>query len=140
MSEHFSITSLKNAVTRLKDGLARYQQDISDLQIRDGLVQRFEFSYELSHKILKRYLEWVSPNPTEYDEMSFQQLIRSANEQRLLLGNWADWRIYRDMRSRTSHTYDEETAIKVVEGIPKFLMEAEFLVAQLEQRINAAQS
>nr|WP_268887548.1 nucleotidyltransferase substrate binding protein [Kingella kingae] len=46
--------------------------------------------------------------------MSFQDIIRTAKEQNLLLGNWADWKQYRDMRARTSHTYDEETAIAVV--------------------------
>lgn len=29
-------------ISRLQEGLARYQQDVSDTQIRDGLIQRFE--------------------------------------------------------------------------------------------------
>ena len=33
--------------------------------------------------------------------MSFQDPIRTANEQDLLLGSWPDWRTYRDMRART---------------------------------------
>ena len=52
----FDLTPLKKAILRLEEGLIRYQEDISDIQIRDGLVQRFEFTYEISHKILKRYL------------------------------------------------------------------------------------
>lgn len=31
-----------------------------------------------------RYLEQVSANPVEFDQMSFQDLIRTANEQSLL--------------------------------------------------------
>ena len=50
------LSPLQQAVTRLKEGLARYERDISDTQIRDGLIQRFEFTYELSHKMLKRHL------------------------------------------------------------------------------------
>ena len=46
------ISPLINALARLSEGLQRYQQDISDIQIRDGLVQRFEFTYEISHKML----------------------------------------------------------------------------------------
>ena len=46
------ISALHKAITRLQEGLVRYQQDITDTQIRDGLVQRFEFTYEISHKIL----------------------------------------------------------------------------------------
>lgn len=131
--EKLDITSLKNAVIRLDEGILRYQSDITDLQIRDGLIQRFEFTYELSHKMLKRYLELTSPNPMEFDAMTFQDLIRSGNEKGLLLGDWADWKVYRDMRSRTSHTYDENTAIQVVSGIPKFLAEVKFLVNCLEK-------
>lgn len=69
--EKLDITSLKNAVVRLDEGILRYQSDITDLQIRDGLIQRFEFTYELSHKMLKRYLELTSPNPMEFDAMTF---------------------------------------------------------------------
>ncbi|WP_324682221.1 nucleotidyltransferase substrate binding protein [Bibersteinia trehalosi] len=130
------ISPLQNAVNRLQEGLARYEKDISDDQIRDGLIQRFEFTYELSHKMLKRYLEWILPNPAELDEMTFQQLIRTGNEQNLLKGNWENWRKYRDMRSRTSHTYDEQTALLVVAGIPEFLDEAQFLLQQLSERLN----
>ncbi|VTU09025.1 nucleotidyltransferase substrate binding protein [Actinobacillus porcinus] len=133
--EKLDITPLKNAVVRLDEGLVRYELDISDLQIRDGLIQRFEFTYELSHKMLKRYLEQTSPNPAEFDGMPFQDLIRTGNEKGLLLGNWTDWRRYREMRSRTSHTYDEETAIQVVSGIPQFLEEAKYLVQSLQKLI-----
>lgn len=133
--EKLDITPLKNAVVRLDEGLVRYELDISDLQIRDGLIQRFEFTYELSHKMLKRYLEQTSPNPAEFDGMSFQDLIRTGNEKGFLLGNWTDWRRYREMRSRTRHTYDENTAIQVVFGIPQFLEEAKYLVQSLQKLI-----
>eukprot|EP01037_Dinobryon_pediforme_P042983 gene42983-53708_t len=75
------LTPLRNAVQRLAEGLARYQRDITDIQIRDGLIQRFEFTYELSHKMLKRYLEAAAANPTEFDGADFQYLVRSGNEQ-----------------------------------------------------------
>lgn len=130
------ITPLINAVFRLQEGLARYQQDTTDEQIRDGLIQRFEFTYEISHKMLKRYLEYTSPDPTIFDGMNFQDLIRTGNEKGLLLGNWPEWRTYRDMRSRTSHTYDEEIALQVVAGIPQFLQEAEFLKNQLMEKFS----
>lgn len=130
------ITPLLNAIKRLDEGFKRYQQDISDIQIRDGLIQRFEFTYELSHKMLKRYLEATAANPEEFDTMTFQDLIRTGNEKGLLLGDWTDWRRYRDMRSRTSHTYDEETALQVVAGIPAFLAEAAFLVQSLQKQLE----
>ena len=134
MSLDFS--PLAKAVQRLEEGLARYSSDTSDVMVRDGLVQRFEFTYELSYKMLRRFLQAASANPAEFDEADFQFLIRTANEQGLLLGAWPQWRVYRDMRSKTSHTYDEEVALKVVAGIPAFLEEAQFLLDQLQQRQN----
>ena len=134
---HFrlDLTPLEKAITRLSEGLSRYQQDITDSQIRDGLIQRFEFTYEISHKMLKRFLEASSANPAEFDGMSFQDLIRSGNERGLLLGSWSDWKKYRDMRAKTSHTYDEEVALEVVAGIPAMLEEAQYLLSQLREAL-----
>lgn len=131
------LTPLNKAIARLDEGLIRYQTDTGDIQIRDGLIQRFEFTYEISHKILKRYLALTSANPQQFDGMTFQDLIRTGNEQSLLLGNWQNWKQYRDMRSRTSHTYDEDTALQVVAGIPQFLGEVKFLQQSLQERLNA---
>ena len=129
------LTPLEKAITRLSEGLSRYQQDITDSQIRDGLIQRFEFTYEISHKMLKRFLEASSANPAEFDGMSFQELIRSGNERGLLLGSWPDWKKYRDMRAKTSHTYDEEVALEVVAGIHAMLEEAQYLLSKLREAL-----
>lgn len=128
------LSPLFNAVDRLDEGIARYQADTSDTQIRDGLIQRFEFTYEISHKMLKRYMEMASATPAQFDGMPFQDVIRSGNEQGLLLSDWLRWRTFRDMRSKTSHTYDEAKALEVVAEIPAFLQEAKFLLGQLRDR------
>ena len=125
-----------NAIARLDEGWTRYQRDVSDIQIRDGLIQRFEFTYEISHKMLRRFLELTSANPAEFDGMAFQDMIRTGNERGLLLGDWPAWRKYREMRSRTSHTYDEEVAIEVVKGIPAFQREAAHLLQRLRAGIE----
>jgi nucleotidyltransferase substrate binding protein (TIGR01987 family) len=130
-----NISPFDRAIERLREGLARYQRDISDEQIRDGLVQRFEFTYELAWKTLKRYLEQAAASPAEIDAMTFADLIRTANEQGLLLGDWPKWRLYRDMRGKTSHTYDERIALQVVAGIPAFLDEVDYLRDQLKKRL-----
>ncbi len=128
------LNPLANAVDRLNEGIARYQTDTSDTQIRDGLIQRFEFTYEISHKMLKRYMEMASATPEQFDGMPFQDLIRSGNGQGLLLSDWPRWRTFRDMRSKTSHTYDEAKALEVVAEIPAFLREAKFLLGQLKDK------
>jgi hypothetical protein len=133
--ETLNISLLEKAITRLQEGLERYHEDLTDSQIRDGLIQRFEFTYELVHKTLKRYLEYTASTPEAFDAMPFPDLIRSGNEQGLLKGDWAEWKQYRKMRGATSHTYNEEIALEVATIIPQFLQEAIFLRDVLRQRL-----
>lgn len=130
------LTPLRNARNRLDEGLRRYQSDTSDTQIRDGLVQRFEFTYEISHKTLTRYLAAASASPQTIDAMQFAEIIRLANEQDLLRGDWMSWKPYRAMRSKISHASSEEAALGVVAGIPEFLLEVEVLLERLEARLR----
>ncbi len=132
MSLDFS--SLAKAVARLDEGLVRYLADVTDAQIRDGLIQRFEFTYDLSHRMLRRALEEAAANPEEVDRMTFPTLVRTASEQGLLAGDWSDWRTWREMRNITSHTYDEAKAMQVAAAIPGFLAEAREVLARLEAR------
>ena len=92
-------SSFVKSVARLDEGLERYNRDTTDLQIRDGLVQRFEFTYDLAHKMLRRQLEAVSANPDQVDRLSFADLIRSVSEQGLVKSDWSAWRTWREMRS-----------------------------------------
>jgi nucleotidyltransferase substrate binding protein (TIGR01987 family) len=129
------ITSLGNAVRRFREGLARYEREPADEQIRDGLIQRFEFTYELTHKMLKRYLKETAASPDEIERMPFADLVRSGNAQGLLRSDWPVWRRFREMRARTSHTYDAKVASQVASAIPGFLEEAEHFYAELQRRL-----
>ena len=129
-------TSLGNAVRRLREGLARHEREPTDEQIRDGLIQRFEFTYELSHKMLRRYLKEITASPDEIERMPFADLIRTGNARALLRGDWPAWRRFREMRARTSHTYDATVAAEVAAVIPEFVGEAEHLSAELQRRLT----
>ena len=128
------LVPLERALDRLKEGWTRHLAQPDDEQLRDGLIQRFEFTYELSHKTLKRFLEANSASPEEYDRMGFPDMIRSANEAGLLKSAWPQWSVFRKMRNLTSHTYNEMTAKQVVATIPDFIAETEFLLATLKER------
>ena len=129
-------TPLRNAVTRLDEGLKRHLSEPNDLQIRDGLIQRFEFTYDLSHKSLRRAVEARAPHPDEVDQMSFPTLVRTGYEQGLVAGGWDAWQRYRELRNITSHTYDEIKAKEVAAAIPEFLVEAQSLLARLEASVT----
>ncbi len=128
------LTPLGNAVARLNEGLARHRREPGDEQLRDGLIQRFEFTYELSHRTLQRFLRETAASPDDIDQMSFADLIRAANTQGLLRGDWPIWRRFREMRTRTSQTYDATAAAQVVAAIADFLAEIEHLLAELGRR------
>ena len=133
-STKLDLSSLHKALGRLDEGYQRYLLDVRDLQIRDGLIQRYEFTYEISHKMLKRHLEMTSPNPEIFDAMPFADLIRTGNELSILKSDWSAWKLFREMRAKTSHTYDEDIAQTVVQVIPDFIHEARYLAEQLELR------
>lgn len=128
------LTSFEYVLQRFSEALQAYNSAPQNTLYRDACIQRFEFSYELSHKMLKRYLEMTSANPTEIDELAFPNLIRSGNEQGLLLHDWEQWKNYRKARSITSHTYDETKAMEVIALLPDFLLEAQALLQELKKR------
>lgn len=77
----------------------------------DGTIQRFEFVYELSWKLMKSYLEYqgtevVSPRET-FREGFKDGIISDATE-------WINLMIN---RNKTSHTYKEETAWDIYDKI-----------------------
>ena len=134
LSDQRSLHSLERLINLLQEGYARHFSTKKDLQIRDGLILRYKYLYEKSHKMLKRYLEMTAPNPDIYDSMSFSDLIRSGNEQALLRSDWTKWKVYREMRAKTSYTYDESTAFEVVSVVADFILEAQYLLGGLRKR------
>lgn len=127
------LSSLKKAINALNRALNEYEKNPSEF-VKDSCIQRFEFTYELSHKFIKRYLEITEANRDEIDEMSFQQLIRRATEKGLLLSDLKVWKDYREIRIQANQACGENIAVKVFEAIPDFFKEAEYLYECLEER------
>lgn len=68
--------------------------------------------------------------------MPFADLIRTGKAEGLLQSDWPRWRLFREMRTCTTHTYDANTASLVVAAIPAFLEEAEQLYSELKRRLG----
>lgn len=134
--ETFNITSFENSVKRLGEILVRYQGDVSDDGIRDSVIQRFEFTYSIALKTLNKYLILRSFSSDDIGPMSFNELVRTANQHDLLKSNLEKWTLFRNMRNLTSHTYDEATAMKVVGVVPDFYEEVCFLLEKLRIKVN----
>lgn len=131
-------SSLQKALKTLEEALTARAADPADKFIRDACIQRFEYSYELSHKMLRRFLEATEPSPARIGELSFPDLIRLGFERGILAGEWVVWKGFRDARNITSHAYDETKAEEVLAGIPPFLQEAGKMLKEMTRRQEKA--
>ncbi len=125
-----AIHQLEKSIVFATSELAENDEGLFE-QFRNSVIQCFEFTYELSHKMLRRYLEEVVANPEEIDLSTFQNIIRIGNEKGLLRSDWTVWRDYRHARSNSSHTYDGQKAEAVYGIASDFLEEAKYLYQQL---------
>ena len=127
------LTSWKRALASLERALTRSTAAPKDEEVRDAVIQRFEYSYELSWKMLKRHLEQVVPDPGAVDQWSFKELIREAAE-RGLIAAVEPWIEYRYQHNMTAHVYDEEQARRVYASAQSFIIDAKVLLAEVERR------
>lgn len=131
------LSSLVNAVAALKRAIDRHAGDPADEEVRDSVIQRFEFTYDLSHKMLRRVLEHTMANAEEISQLTFPGLIRTGWEQGLVPSAWPVWDEFRKLRNITSHTYDREKAIATAAKVPAFLDEASEMTRRLQNCMSA---
>lgn len=118
---------MENVVPRWEQKLSNYRKALHRLaevvnvaKVRklndfeaDGMIQRFEFTFELAWKLLKSYAEYQG---VDKEIMGSRDAIRWAFENGLI----TDSNVWMEMikrRNDTSHTYDEDTASEVVDRI-----------------------
>lgn len=105
---------IKIAVDRYSDALHKLvagTEEARDELDRDGVIQRFEFTFELCWKTLKLILDYEG-----FDCQSPRSCLKEAFRR----GYIVDSEIYLDMledRNRSSHIYDEKTSIEIFEHI-----------------------
>ncbi|MEK7991442.1 MAG: nucleotidyltransferase substrate binding protein [Thiotrichaceae bacterium] len=127
------LSSLEKALDSLERAIKRSKIEPEDKEVRDSVIQRFEYSYELSWKMMKRQLEIDSPTPVSVDAMGFKDMIREAAE-RNLVNNPEAWFEYRRQRNITAHTYNEAKAVQVYEAAISFIQDAKMLLQNLQQK------
>lgn len=133
------LSSLRQALSSLEDSLDVVRDTEWFLQQTDkvrhtliaGVIQNFEFVYEISTKMLRRRLELDALNPSEVDFANFREVLRMGAEKGLIKDVTA-WFGYRQMRNITAHTYDHQKAQQVYEGTQNFMSDARALLARLE--------
>lgn len=126
-------SALEHALTSLGRAVDRSLREPSDEEVRDAVIQRFEYCYELCWKMLKRQLELELPNPGDADRMSYADLMREGAE-RGLVAQPQRWLTYRYQRNLTSHAYDQAKAREVHAAAIEFLGDARALLSALKAR------
>ncbi len=103
----YSLEKLKNAFNKLADGAKIADDDL----YKDGVIQRFEFTFELLWKTFKIYLEnqgIITRSPRESFKEAFR--INLIEDEELFLDMLKD-------RNDTTHIYDKETAESIFNRI-----------------------
>jgi nucleotidyltransferase substrate binding protein (TIGR01987 family) len=107
------LDSFNRALTRLEEGFGELtEEQIYDDHLslaEEGIIQRFEFTYELALNLLADYIQFTG----EERPNGKKETIRTAFKLNLI----TEGDIWMDMikdRNITSHQYDEQVAIGVL--------------------------
>jgi nucleotidyltransferase substrate binding protein (TIGR01987 family) len=99
----------RSAVARLREGVA--QDPASSPLVIDGVIQRFEFTFEQAWKLLKSMLRHEG-----FDCQSPRGCIKEAFQQGMIRDG-DGWIAMLEDRNRTAHLYDEKDALFIYRTI-----------------------
>ena len=109
---HYRFHNFSRALRRLQDALKEGAEALNELE-QEGVIQRFEYTFELAGNTLKDRLEHdgivLSPvTPRAVIRRAFQAKLISEGERWIdMLGD----------RNRMSHTYDSDTFDAIIKAI-----------------------
>lgn len=123
----------KNALNKLEEALTENIESLTENAkqiIIDGVLHRFEFTFELAWKTIKDYLEYMgitqkTGSPRENIQQAFKQGIIEDGE---------IWIQIMLSRNELSHLYDEQTSRRIYNDINnKYIIEFKKLEEKFEQ-------
>ena len=129
-----SIEALDELLTASEDEARMGRlSEIERIGIRAGVVKHFEITYELSWKLMARWLNAnVGPDTAVVrDEASIVPPLRGALH---LISDVDRWMRHHDARNTTAHIYDSKKAQQVYEAVRGFTHDARQLLKVLEAR------
>jgi len=103
------------ALARLREALDADETAM----VRDALIQRFEFTYELAWKSMFYWLRDQGEKTPEMASAVFQAAFRCQ-----LVEDPRVWEQTKDSRNETSHTYNEAKAIEVASFVRAYAVHA----------------
>lgn len=130
LPETLNLTLYRQALEALRRATLEPKNEF----LRDSVIQRFEFTYELAWKALKRYLE-QEEGSENIDALPRRDLFRLAAE-KALLNDPVVWFGYHRARNETVDTYQEAKAEEVYAIAVNFVTDANMLLEQLANRTS----
>ena len=122
------------AVSRLSEALECYHEYPEDSVLKeifiDVLVKRFEFSFEMCWKAIKRMLAYKG-----ITEQSPRGCLKEAFQQGWIENEHIVLSML-EMRNTTAHTYDLSAAKEILDLVPKYLKEFQHIYQQLENALE----
>lgn len=122
------IKDLENAVSRLDEAI-KDSKKIELSTLKDGVIQRFEFTLELSWKILKTYLVNEGIDCVNTPKSVIREAYKAG-----IIKNGEIWIEMIDDRNLTSHIYSQSMADDIYLRITKkYFKELELLFHYLKE-------
>ncbi len=104
--------SYKKALRQLREAVElNAQRELSNLE-KQGVIQAFEFTHELAWNLLKDYLQDQGSQSIRGSRDATREAFKVA-----LITDGDRWMAMIQSRNLSSHTYDEQTAERLVEAI-----------------------
>jgi nucleotidyltransferase substrate binding protein (TIGR01987 family) len=117
--------NFKKAFTQLKKFIDK--DELNELE-KQGLIQSFEYTYELAWNVIKDYYEYQGETNIQGSRDAFRLAVNRG-----LIDNGELWMEMIQSRSKTSHTYNEEIAEEIVESILKnYFIQFKELIEKLD--------
>jgi len=127
---HKKVQNYNNAVKRLKEGVSRF--DEKDDLLRDGLIQRFEFTFELAWKTLKSIFEDEGLTGLNSPKTVLREALAAG-----LIDDDELWLAMLKDRNSTAHIYSEHISIMICGNIQnKYVIELEKMAEKTDVRIR----
>lgn len=127
-----AIKQLEKSQKFLHSEIASKNRDFYE-QFRTAAIKTFEYTYEITLKTLRRQLEQIVLDPEDLRKMVFMDFIRTAYEAKLVR-EVPIFKVYRDKRNMTSHTYAEDKAEEVLGILESFLKDARYILKEIKKR------
>jgi nucleotidyltransferase substrate binding protein (TIGR01987 family) len=122
-----STKSLETALESLNRALLQPKNEFN----RDSVIQRFEYTFELSWKLLGKLLSADRP----LEDRSVRGILREGAKLGLL-DDLSLWFEFQEARNLTSHSYNEDTAEEVYAKALLFPAQVSALIQKIKKHMQ----